>query len=783
MTVAVWALSLLMLFEHLDLRLESSSTPEHRSMAEKRQDRLGWKLRQVSKNPNLADTYHPKTYPPATFASPWNKTDGFLPLQGGKSGRTLIMSPWKDVDDLQEKRVSLAPFGTRESGVLTCEDGTQIIVGGYNIDYKRMRGVLQIFPKAGRRPNPQTTNPWYVVDLPTDIGQSHQGATCHNMEVYIVSGQHGIGCGPSTTRAAKYNIADNTWQYLPDLPAGRYIPGVAIIDNVLHAFRGASENRYVGATNHWTLDLHNMDQGWQEIDPLPASDAGGHPWVFKRTDNKAVYIGGAMWGDAPMVEGNHDIYTDCHDKPNGYIDQRIFRLDPATGKWTQNKHDFPMDASHILQTTIPTENVGIAMGGAAKSGTVETESNSWFFEEATSEWSLGMPMPRKIKGQTVIIDYTGRVSVAFPRWVEPKVEASKEVAEITKLYTTRLTVAEPLQAFGTYARMQVMRPVTVGLGENVNGQLLDRHFTTDLVTPVVLNLASRPDRLFLSIEEMNKMQWHCFVRFDALAPSVEMAKDVGIIGYENLHHNFTVQKKHNWWWKSWVDIDFDSYFAAHVGVKLSMVEFFRAAAAEPRTLQLENMLSQAGCQRRSSESSAAQSQKSRPILIIEDDSLFVKLDEIILQRALDDLASVPKWHLLYISFRDEKDFPKDQDPPGVTEVRRVQRVLGNTAMLVNPDTAHELVDIFGAKTDLGLESTLDHLMRVSLERQDVWVYRLKKRMVVPILSKSSIHGTAIEYSDTQAQDDESSEDSKDKHSQRSSSLSLKERRAAKAQDH
>jgi hypothetical protein len=580
------------------------------------------------------------------------------------------------------------------------------------------------------------------------------------MEVYIVSGQHGIGCGPSTTRSAKYNIRDMTWTYLPDLPAGRYIPGVAVIDNVLHAFRGASENRYVGATNHWMLDLNNVDQGWKETNPLPESQAGGHPWAFKRTDGKAVYIGGAMWGDAPMVEGHHDIRYDCHDKPDGFIDQRIFRLDTQTGQWTQMKQDFPMDASHILQTTLPAENVGIAMGGAAKSGTVETESDSWLFDETTGEWSLGTPMPRKLKGQPLLIDYTGRVSVIFPKWVEPKTEASKEVAEITKLYTSRLMVAEPLQALGKYARMQAVHPVTVGLGENVNGRLVDRHWTSDIVTPLVLNLASRPDRLYLSIEEMQKMQWHCFVRFDALAPTVQEAKEVGLIGYDKLHKDFNDQKKYNWWWEKWVDIDYDSYYSAHVGVKLSMAEIFRVAADEPRTLQMENSLAQSGCQRRTPVTLPADSKrkKSRPILIIEDDSLFVDLDETVLQRALDDLAKVPKWHLLYISYRDEKDFPKDQQPKGVEEVVRLKKVLGNTAMLVNPDTAHELADVIGAKSTLGLESTLDHLMRVSLEEEKVIVYRLKDRMVVPALSKSSIHGTAIKYTDTKTDDDESSDD-------------------------
>jgi len=695
-------------------------------------------------------SYITKTYPPATFTSPWNNTKGFLQLQGSKSGRTLIMNPWEEVHDMDYKRKNLPPYGTRESGVVLCEDGTQVIIGGYNVGYSDVRPILQILPQAGRRNNfdhsTTNSNPWYTVELPNDVGQTHQGAICHDMQVYIVSGQHGNGCGPSTTRVARYDIDQQTWTDLPHLPAGRYIPGVAVMENVLHAFRGASENRYEGANNHWVLDLANTDKGWQEQAHLPFSKAGGHPWLFPRVDGTAVYIGGVMWGDAPAVHEPHRISSDCHDKPNGFVDQRIFRLDTTTGEWKEMKHKFPMDTSHILQTTLPIEGVGIAMGGAAKSGTRATEASSWLFDESNGQWTRGYSMPRKIKGQPAVIDYTGRLSAILAKWVKPEVEANVEVANITQVFSTQLTVAEPLEAYSQYARMQVLRPPTVGLGENVDGQLVDRHFMTDIVTPVILNLANRPDRLFLTIKEMHKLQWHCFVRFDALTPTVEEAKSVGIVDYDQLSVDFQWKKGHSDWWKQWVNIDFETFYRAHVGVKLSLAEIFRAAAAEPQTNQIEKMLERAGCQRR--QSTVPSQVSSRPILIVEDDSIFVHLDETVLQRALDDLKKVPKWHLLYISYRSEVDYPEEEQIDDLKEVVRVKKVLGNTAMLVNPNAAQELVDIFGAQSDSGLSATMDHLMKDKVMREDIVIYRLRERMVVPAKTMSSIHGTEIVYGDT-----------------------------------
>jgi hypothetical protein len=168
-SVVLWGCSLFMLFAHLEFgaggtiaMLDRQQQSHQRALSRLGAPQLdtflgdGYHSSSVS---TLLDTYQPKVYPPPAFPAPWNKTNGFLPLQGGQSGRTLIMSPWKTIEDKQDLRVSLAPFGTRESGVLTCEDGTQIIVGGYNIDYARMRGVLQILPRAGRRPNPETVNP------------------------------------------------------------------------------------------------------------------------------------------------------------------------------------------------------------------------------------------------------------------------------------------------------------------------------------------------------------------------------------------------------------------------------------------------------------------------------------------------------------------------------------------------------------------------------------------------------------------------------------------------
>ena len=708
----------------------------------------------TSQSTGTTSAYVPKTYPPrATLASPWNQTKGFIQLQRGRSGRTLIMNPWEEVHDMDYKRNNLPPYGTRESGVVSCEDGTQIIIGGYNADYSRVRSIMQILPQAGRRSTDSVndgsnrSNPWYTVDLPNHVGQTHQGATCHDMKVYVVSGQHGDGCGPSTTKVARYDIVRQSWTSLPDLPAGRYIPGVAVVGNILHVFRGASENRYEGANNHWVLDLTDTIKGWQEQRPLPHSQAGGHPWVFASVDGTAIYTGGVMWGDAPAVRGPHRISRDCHDKPDGYVDRRIFRFDTTTGEWKEMKHRFPMDTSHILQTAIQLEGIGIAMGGAAKSGTRATEASSWLFDESSGRWSRGYPMPRKIKGQPAIVDYTGRLSAILTKWVKPEVEASVEVANITQVFFTQLTVAEPLESYSRFARMQVLRPPAVGLGAKVRGKFVDQHFTTDVVTPVILNLADRPDRLFRIIKEMHKLQWHCFVRFDALTPTVEEAKSIGIIDYDQLSVDFEWKKKHEKWWKRWVNIDYESFYRAHVGVKLSMVEIFRLAAAESHTNQIENMFERAGCRRRHPMDTEP-TVSSRPILIVEDDSIFIHLDESVLRRALDDLKTVPKWHLLFISYRNEIDFPITDQVPNLKEVVRVREVLGNTAMIVNPTSAQDLLDIFGSKSTSGLSATMDHLMKDKLMDEEIVIYRLKDRMVVPDKSMSSIHGTKIIYGDT-----------------------------------
>eukprot|EP00977_Amphora_coffeiformis_P019224 scaffold7046_cov176-Amphora_coffeaeformis.AAC.2 len=245
---------------------------------------------------------------------------------------------------------------------------------------------------------------------------------------------------------------------------------------------------------------------------------------------------------------------------------------------------------------------------------------------------------------------------------------------------------------------------------------------------------------------MHRLQWHCFVRFDALTPTVEEAKSVGIVDYDQLSVDFQWKKGHSDWWKQWVNIDFETFYRAHVGVKLSLAEIFRAAAAEPQTNQIEKMLERAGCQRR--QSTVPSQVSSRPILIVEDDSIFVHLDETVLQRALDDLKKVPKWHLLYISYRSEVDYPEEEQIDDLKEVVRVKKVLGNTAMLVNPNAAQELVDIFGAQSDSGLSATMDHLMKDKVMREDIVIYRLRERMVVPAKTMSSIHGTEIVYGDT-----------------------------------
>jgi len=120
------------------------------------------------------------------------------------------------------------------------------------------------------------------------------------------------------------------WTELPPMRNGRFLPGVAVVDNVLYviggqaqfgadAYSGDRPGPYINAAE--ALDLAHPEDGWRDVAPLPGMGR----------DNAAVTVAG---GKIYLFGGFYDhLYHDP--KTMGLFCGDAYCFDPHTRRWEQ----------------------------------------------------------------------------------------------------------------------------------------------------------------------------------------------------------------------------------------------------------------------------------------------------------------------------------------------------------------------------------------------------------------------------------------------------------------
>jgi len=239
------------------------------------------------------------------------------------------------------------------------------------------------------------------LNLPPGIAETHLGVTFDPTSrlLYIVSGQLGGACKAATRAVVQMHVDTGAYKSLPPLPAGRYFPGVAMINHqgikYLHVFGGASEMRNQSATDHWRLTLtgDEDDMSWQEIENVP--DGGAH--------GLSINHGGYIYytGFSTMDQGvtTVDSMQQCqeiaynrgqllhHSSDVGFF----FRYDPYSQHW-ERLPDMPFAAAHTGH--VLGMNKLILIGGGltthqTKTGSAPTSLNMvQMFNFDTLSWAI-----------------------------------------------------------------------------------------------------------------------------------------------------------------------------------------------------------------------------------------------------------------------------------------------------------------------------------------------------------------------------------------------------------
>jgi N-acetylneuraminic acid mutarotase len=220
-------------------------------------------------------------------------------------------------------------------------------------------------------PSPNTWTP--ITSLPTRL--THAGVAVDGSNVYVVGGYVGTAgkTGYEQTFGVKqvwrYNVDDDGWASMPDLPKGLAGGGAAVVGRTLHSFGGNDTNRQdVG--DHYVLNLDDTGAGWKTAAAMP--DPRSHFGTVV-LGNRIYAIGGQHGNDADLTT----VTT-------------VSRYDADQNQWT-TLAPLPVAVSHIASAAVVINNRIIVAGGETAH---ETPTNRvTLYDPATNQWSSLTPLP------------------------------------------------------------------------------------------------------------------------------------------------------------------------------------------------------------------------------------------------------------------------------------------------------------------------------------------------------------------------------------------------------
>ncbi len=246
-----------------------------------------------------------------------------------------------------------------------------------------------------------TTNAWTALkEMPRMQGGTVPGGTTHTgtatdgTDIYFAGGytanQDGTGQIFGTSEVWKYNVSENTYEFLPSLPrtpdsgpANRHSAGqLEVLNGKLHFFGGTSADREKDVGYHFVLDLSDLAAGWAAAAPLP------NP----RHHMGSTVLGGKIYA----VGGQHG-----HDEALVPEDE-VGVYDPAADAWTELS-SLARPRNHISSATFVMGGRIIVAGGQLTHTNAVADVSA--YDPGTNTWTELTPLPaRRFSGVAGAID-------------------------------------------------------------------------------------------------------------------------------------------------------------------------------------------------------------------------------------------------------------------------------------------------------------------------------------------------------------------------------------------
>ncbi len=205
-------------------------------------------------------------------------------------------------------------------------------------------------------------------------GVTHAGMATDGTDIFVVCGYTANAAGTGqifgTTWGYRYDVGDDAYVRLPDLPVARAAGQLEYLDGKLHYVGGTNKARTQDVGDHYVLDIAGGATSWTTAAAVPNPRHHAGSAVL----DGALYLVGGQHGHDGALTTQADVH----------------RYDPAGNTWTAVA-DLPRARGHVSNSTFVLDGrIVVAGGEIAHSRAVGDVS---VYDPAADEWAPGTGLP------------------------------------------------------------------------------------------------------------------------------------------------------------------------------------------------------------------------------------------------------------------------------------------------------------------------------------------------------------------------------------------------------
>jgi N-acetylneuraminic acid mutarotase len=217
------------------------------------------------------------------------------------------------------------------------------------------------------------TNKWQSGVGESPVAFSHLAVAVDGDDVYFAGGVVGNGKKriESTKAVWKYDVSDNSWTELPELPSSRAAGSMVLLDGKLHFLGGSGSDPEKELSSHFVLDLSDLDAGWDTSTPMPA---GRKRFGAAVAFGKIYVIGGHTGEDHRKLRSD------------------VWSWDPENPDRWSTKASLPNSRSHMPQSVLADPWGGILVVGG-KTNSASAAKDVLRYDRIHNKWVTLRSLP------------------------------------------------------------------------------------------------------------------------------------------------------------------------------------------------------------------------------------------------------------------------------------------------------------------------------------------------------------------------------------------------------